>query len=249
MNTLHTELILHITDFLNPKQIVLLSRVNKDFNKLDANALIIKHNNKKFPHPEGHAKRYKIKYSDCAINSIYDENEIKEKITRAVHRHYNDEIDLVKGNVFWFDEYSPTGSWQGIAAIFDGERMIAFLPDDTYLTLPSSLHVIENNIPIDYWDIQINNHWKQHKIDCVVWFDHNLVKQQCLDNIKACKILSTSFMFNENQYQIIVDLNYKNDDIKLFMEKLTCDASINFFRTGIVKDMNNKHIIYTRDIV
>lgn len=221
MIDLHSELILNITEFLNPKQLVILSRVNKKLNELDTKNLIKKHNSKHFPHPKGKAKHHRIKYTDCAIKSIYDEADIKEKIALAIHRNYNEETDLVKGDIFCFDEYSPTGSYQGIVAIFDGEDMIPFPPNKTYLTIPSSLHVIEGNTPINYWSLKFRHHWDEINFNPIVWFDHKLVRQQCLDNIDNNNE-NTTFIFNNIQYYIISNEQSLTD-------KLSSDQPISFY--------------------
>lgn len=246
MNDLQEELILTITNFLKPKQIVLLNRINKQFSKLDTKSLIIKHNSKHFPRPEGQAKVHQIKYKSCQIEDIYDETDVKEKITRAVYCCYNDGTDLVKGDIFKFDESSPTGTWQGINAIFDGEQMIPYKHNTSVLLLPSSLHVIENKVPIRYWDITFNNHWCLYKFDTVVLFNHSLIKQQCLDNIKYNKILHTTFLFNDIEHKIVYDGYYDHNIIITFQQMLSSDEQITFYHTGITHKLDDLHTLYVR---
>lgn len=104
--------------------------------------------------------------------------------------------------------------------------------------MPNIFRVLESDIPVDYW----YNLPKDNKIlldtNKNVWFDHNLVKNQCLENSKDGPILNwhnnkihTTFNLRGIEYVIVYGawkFGAWQTDINSFTEILSQDNLIKF---------------------
>lgn len=111
--------------------------------------------------------------------------------------------DACAGDVVVFKELAGYRN-EGVA-IFDG-KAVQHLEDDSdiddYGYVPKKFHVIENDVPIKYWSDAIDH-------NCIVWFDHNLVKDQLLRNLKCGtsplgeRAVYTEFNYNNKTYHVV----------------------------------------------
>lgn len=130
--------------------------------------------------------------------------------------------DLVRGDLILFD--SEAGYRNNGVGIFTGTEIIELYYEiDDYGSLPPDFHVIEDNVSIGYWEY-IDDTDTERGIDHnnIVWFDHTLVRDQCIRNIIYTVIedskhaVLTSFTFNGQSYRIIYDYAYTDsvrDDV------------------------------------
>lgn len=134
----------------------------------------------------------------------------QEELNAALVYLKEQRADLVKGDLILFD--GNTGYRNDGVAIFDGVKIIdlAFEPDD-YGTLPQVFHVIEGGVPIKYWedrdDTDVGRGITHNNI---VWFDHSLVRDECLRNIAHGFLggkyaIYTTFVYNNVEYHIVFD--------------------------------------------
>jgi hypothetical protein len=127
-------------------------------------------------------------------------------LERALNYLQENRADLVKGDLIVFEALSGYRN-QGIA-IYDGEEIIGLnysLCD--YGALPLKFRVIEEGVPLDYWiGGEVNLGYNS-----IVWFDHSLVRVQCLENLTYARLseeggkyaIFTSFSADDRGYQIV----------------------------------------------
>lgn len=158
------------------------------------------------------------------FNNLINENNLymKRKIcgfprTEGKHKWYNtkkenflDDFSLVRGDIVYLlnDSY-----------IFDGCKMLKI---NKYL--PIKFKVINDGIPINYWNA---GYYK-------IWFDQSEVKQQCIDNICSNTIgtVLTTFNYGEQTYTIVfmnnpsktIDCNVRLKNILTTHSLLLLDA-------------------------
>lgn len=130
----------------------------------------------------------------------FDEDKIAEALIELNKLLPKLSVKLVKGDLILMmgvDHYRNNGVY-----IFDGEEITILDREyDDYGHLPKLFTVINDDVPITYWE--------DIKHNCIVWFDHTAVRQQCLDNIIATeKDVRTTFESNDKTYTII----FVNDD-------------------------------------
>ena len=84
--------------------------------------------------------------------------------------------DLRKGDLVIFD--STTGYRNDGVAIFNGEKILDLYADvDDYGSLPPEFHVIEDQVPINYWTyLGDNDTTRGITHNNIVWFNHLLVQ-------------------------------------------------------------------------
>ena len=109
--------------------------------------------------------------------------------------------------------------------------------DNEYGALPREFHVIENDVPIRYWHNYCLN---------LVWFNHNLVKDQCLANIKYGLIgidkyaIFTTFIYNMKIYKIFYI--YMDDAVNInlytyeFLDERERDKYMEEFKVDLSSD-------------
>jgi hypothetical protein len=117
--------------------------------------------------------------------------------------------DLVRGDLILFDSkvrYRNDG-----VAIFTGTEIIQLYYEiDDYGSLPPDFHVIEDGVSLGYWEyIDDTDNGRGIDHNDIVWFNHTLVRDQCISNIIYTVIedskhaVLTSFTFNGQSYRII----------------------------------------------
>lgn len=255
---------------VNCKSLVLISRTCKIFNIKN---ILDKKKHDGFPRKEGKCILHQIQ-DRSLINMMTDPN-INSIMTNYI---YDTNMNVVRGD---FAIISKPCNSQYIRfdndyklGIFDGLKLIDLENNGEQIKntlLPRQFNVIENNIPIKYWDNDQLTKWCIFDV-CSVWFDHSSVKDQCLNNIKYDLLFDnpmrysvyTHFKYDNNDYYIICDyvsyddsewgenintdnLKIENDDTKLyiinkFMEKLNSD-NINFSTPELFTNNENTLVV------
>jgi hypothetical protein len=89
-----------------------------------------------------------------------------------------------------------------LRCFFDGHKLLSSV------RLPIKFKIINNNVPISYWNRNI------------LWFDCSDVQDQCLNNVYIDnETIKTRFKYNIQEYEIIYKENYENtkeDSIRNF---------------------------------
>lgn len=91
---------------------------------------------------------------------------------------------MIRGDIINFDSRE---------VIFDGHKLL-----NLSSILPQKFRVIENNVPINYWDRYSTTEGK------VIWFDQTTVKDQVIKDVRYDWIegASTYFEYNDKIYTI-----------------------------------------------
>lgn len=146
-----------------------------------------------------------------SLNTLLDERKMqypRYEGKAILHMNYLEEsdADLVKGDII------------DHKFIFDGKNIvdlyIRYRRSDE-LCLPPEWHVIENGIPLHYWTNAMDNK--------IIWFNHKLVLDQCLNNLKYAKDdneiykMSTSFDYDNTKYTIYFHIH--DSDWKVFGDR------------------------------
>ena len=196
--------------------------------------------------------------SECLERSEYITKEGFEFITQKIIQ-----LNLKKGDivVIHFDD----NYYSIIELIFNGDRLINLYYDKDISggILPKDFKVIQSEFPINYWDKCLNDDgtYREYFDDDyfhyynIVWFNHNLVKEQCLANIKQIDgELSTTFKFNDIIYTIYLDMEYRSDeysgenvdkeDLNKFKQLLSKDDDIVFSSTSVNFDINDNVTLF-----
>jgi hypothetical protein len=151
--------------------------------------------------------------------------------------------DLIKGDLVIFD--ANAGYRNDGVTIFDGNQIVDLYAEiDDYGSLPPTFHVIEEDVPISYWkDIDETDIGRGIAHNNIVWFDHRLVREQCIRNIQYKVIeggkyaIFTTFNFNGHNYRIIYDYV---DDLYDFIDKNTYYLQTDPLRTDTVTMFQEK---------
>lgn len=215
--SLPNELLIEIILKCNYKNIYKLKQVNNNFYHLiNENNLIKRRCNVGYPRIEKKAKVHTIDDKISRLGeSGYDENSdwlvSDDVIMRALTDLINNEADIVNGDIIVFDpsECGMTGPAPTPVRYFKDGNIIMAEYDPR--ALPDDFHVIENGTPLDYWNFEYKDIYSIYKKN--IWFDHKLVRQQCIDNIKIhtkYKTISTSFIYNDIEYTIICVKKYED---------------------------------------
>jgi len=227
---------------LNCKSIILIGRVCKKFN---IRAILDKKKYHGFPRKEG---RCVLHINESLLHMISDPN-INSIASNYV---YDNDMDLVRGDLYLITgpcekRYVRYDSNYKLA-IFDGLKLIGMENDGNRIIntlLPREFCVIENNVPIKYWVNDQLQKWAIFNIYSV-WFDHSLVKDQCLNNIKYDILFDSStkygvytcFKYNNNDYYIICDYSDY-----VFHDYNQSEETVNFDDFKIKNDNTKLHII------
>jgi len=164
-----------------------------------------------FPRDGGHCAAFDVSNFLYDIPGVENEESI-DTVNDLVLDYIYDFTDykLVKGDLICFtglDDYRNQG-----VSIFDGCKIINLDYDiDDYGSLPEEFTVINDGVPIRYWE----NTEKDKGIDHnhLVWFDHRIVKQQLIDNVTEIDDnLFTSFEYNDKTYKIYDHLSFFDDE-------------------------------------
>jgi hypothetical protein len=146
-----------------------------------------------FPRPEGACRTIKI----CGM---FLENNISKYLQK-------EKVDLIRGDAIHFASYVIEDKYY----IYDGQQLLN-LGDNENIFLPNKFRIINNNVPVDYWEnIQANY---------TLWFDPTEIREQLICSINPItKILEVTFYYNEKQYQFYCTGKYmcaNNDRIDFF---------------------------------
>lgn len=194
-----------------------------------------------FPRKDGRCKCHDFtKLPEVAhLLDVFDENKEfdEEKIASALielNRLLPKlKVDLVKGDLILMmgvDRYRNSGVY-----IFDGQEIIILDREfDDYGNLPKMFRVINNNVPITYWqDIKHNS---------IIWVDIVDIRQQCLNNLVITEQdVRTTFDLNNKTYTIILvkdDDDDFDDDRETMMEILRDIDILLLFYDDCVTDKN-----------
>jgi hypothetical protein len=215
------------------------------------------------PRVEGHYSIYHLHNYPYQIpepspgNDFLKKSEHIDKIGMnwAIKNIIDKDVNLIKGDIVIIHEIDS--KWYSfIELIFDGVELVNLLHiDDEMAILPKSFKVIQSGFPIDYWEKSHNDdlsykedfeYFECFNYKSVVWFDHKLVKDQCLSNIKFTEDeIETTFEFNNITYTIILDWECSNikpncdvNDLDKFTKLLSGDDDIIFTSYSINMDMD-----------
>lgn len=151
------------------------------------------------------SNNYNMKQFDYVQNLVLDEL-------------YGNNIDLIRGDLILFDKKHIANN--GVY-IFDGLNIIDLdYKVEDYGFLPEEFVVINNNVPINYWE----NITKITSVELVTvklgirycnkfWFNHLPVQDQCLNNLRyigtdSRYIILTNFTYNNKNYVIFDHYGY-----------------------------------------
>lgn len=210
-----------------------------------------------FPRESGHCKNYDIIHSHLKLlrKAIINKEGVENVLDKILNQLYERNYELIRGDLINFDKlYSEI-------FIFDGCDIIigTKIYGGGHYFIPEEFTVVNNNIPIEYWDynkktennitIKSGLRFNRH-----IWFNHSSVKQQCIDNICYDDIQYVSytwFIYNDTYY--VIALNNQSYDHKLKQFKnvlsnekvLLLDRINNGYRIGINdKVIDNKNILF-----
>jgi len=151
-------------------------------------------------------------------DEIDDKLIIKNKLAQGLLYLRNILADLKWGDLIVFRELS--GYRNSGVFIFNGTDIVPLnYTIDDYGSLPKEFHVIQDGVPIMYWKPQEAKKVIGIEHNSFVWFDHKLVRDQCIKNIKYGMLYSyhsqydiyTTFEYKtQGEYRIIFD--YEQDD-------------------------------------
>lgn len=213
MEQLPDELLELICSYLNCKQIILFSRICKHFNKLNIKSILNKRKVQEFPRNEGKAFIHNI-----PNNIVFDKH--------VIINYLYDYINIIKGDLVKIDyNVEKSLTFDDEIMIFDGLDLKK-LNINRYFDyiLPEEFHVIENDVPINYWNDVVDKYdrrfHKRHFNDQHIWFNYSLIKNQ--ENIKYRSMnkfgvkngddglfgIYTKFRYNNIKYYIILDYYY-----------------------------------------
>lgn len=216
---------------LNYQDIVNLQYFDEFIKKYN---ILEKRKMKGFPRSSGWCEEHWINKTD-PIN-ISEENYPSENdLVVTLEFLQDNNTDLVRGDVIYYE--SQSSCYHNSHAFFDGEKLVELSDVGEFGGLPKLFHVIENNVPIKYWDNCINSQ--------MVYFDYTLVKQQCLNNIKYDELekdlygIFTTFTYNNKEYKIVWDYHYEDDinDLTYEIEDVDVrDTLLSKFKNALLGD-------------
>lgn len=202
---------------------------------------------KGFPRRSGCAKVYDISHIEFDVEG-YDEDSSDEEdfgeatisIEELIEWHedaldiileklYELKYDLIRGDLISiYDDSDDDGAY-----IFDGSKLIRLKYYWNPLTgiilelvLPEELQIINNNIPMYYW-----NNMKADIFVNYAWFDYSSVKNELLQNVQySNSVLYTKFTMNDIEYKIFTSNDIDNESIRKrkFIEKLSTNNKLLF---------------------
>lgn len=182
----------------------------------------------------------------ASIVSPDDINISQDEYELALNYLRSGDFDIRKGDLVVFDTIS--GYRNDGVSIFNGTDIIDLdcYENNDYGYLPSSFRVIEDGISINYWkpdykNVNVNGITHNN----VVWFDHRLVRDQCLKNLQygtvneGVNAIFTTFTYLNSIYRIIFDYTYiisSYDNPTVVMPKYQQNSIIDTARYFFEKD-------------
>lgn len=155
-----------------------------------------------YPRESGHCLSHHIPAKKVNLGN-WNMEDNAEAYIQALEYLWRHNADLRKDDLVIFD--SDAGYSNNGVAIFDGENIIdLYFEIDDYGSLPPKFRVIEGGVPLNYW-AEIDDIPSGYGIahNRIVWFNHRLVRDQCLANL-------TYGMFDEEYYCIFTFFNYRD---------------------------------------
>lgn len=138
------------------------------------------------------------KSGQCYKHKFICQYDKKEKILDVIlDSLYSKNTDLIRGDLIELVERHDHKNYRNHNIyVFDGCEIVDLYDDNI---IPSEFTVINNNVPLYYWN----------RISEVMWFDHLSVKQQCIKNMKPLNstTLCTTFIVNDTEYLITYEDN------------------------------------------
>jgi hypothetical protein len=142
-----------------------------------------------------------------SLNTLLDERKMqfpRHEGKAVLHMNYleDSDDDLVKGDII------------DHKFIFDGKNVVDLYARQrrfNELCLPHEWNVIENGIPLHYWTNAMENK--------IIWFDHKLVLNQCLNNLKYEKDehniykMGTCFEYENTKYTMYFHIHDSDQNI------------------------------------
>ena len=223
------EILRYILLLLERKTIKYLHYVLCNARKLNLRELLNLRRSAAYPRSSRHCNMH---YMSGAIINLKNKFIVSDSRLFLTMEYFDSlNIDVVKGDLVKFDS-------DGIICIFNGQKIIHLdYADNEYGALPREFHVIENDVPIRYWHNYCLN---------LVWFNHNLVKDQCLANIKYGLIgidkyaIFTTFIYNMKIYKIFYI--YMDDAVNInlytyeFLDERERDKYMEEFKVDLSSD-------------
>ena len=213
------EVLKQILVTLDRKTIKFMHQISSGVRKLNLQELLKLRRLAGYPRSSKHCMAHHIPAS--IVMSKFEEDLLTDQNFQIAIKYLdNINADVVKGDLIIFD--AEAGYRNVGKVIYDGQKIINLNCDiDEYGSLPMEFHVIENDIPIKYWEDNYKERFKSlHVIgidhNTIVWFNHRLVRDECLANIKYGLIkndkygIYTTFIYDGKEYKIIRDYT---DDI------------------------------------
>lgn len=202
-----------------------------------------------------------IHYLDCSLilnlrltskyfNNLINENDLymKRKFRgfprqsgRCKEYGYHDIAnidDLVRGDII-----SLAASLVSNFRIFDGCRIKRIVDN----VLPKNFTIINYKVPIRYWE--------NYTFDGVTWFNHEKVKQQCINNLvldKESKRIYTTFRYDDQFYTLEFIGIYSSDITEEFVIITTHIFEMNSILKLYIggryrgKDISNDNLLFIR---
>ena len=216
-NLLPNEILRHILLYLDVKSIKTMMEILSEFRCLDLEEILRTRRIILYPRISGNCSQHSIPSS---VIELCNHTLLKCE-TELILKYLDDtNADLVKGDLLIFDDVNMVSISE--VFLFDGDNI-----------LHMSCHrcrVIKNNVPIRYWGCSN------------VYFDHKLVRDQCLSNINYKLIdntnyaLFTSFIYYDREYKIIYEYAYTYEFNKTTYNKTTYEIFDIKLREEIIKD-------------
>lgn len=207
--------------------------------------------NKGFPRKNGHCAAHDISGflisllpDDFPIEDYQDElyNDNRDILDKVLNKMLELKIDLVRGDLICngLNEYRNDG-----VCIFNGEKIIPLNYEiDDYGSLPSEFTVINDNVPIRYWED--SEKYKGIDHNCHIWFDiDDDIRKQLVENIdidKYCTIYTT-FILNNKKYYII-DVYCDDDSSFEYTLKKKSKLLLNYNEDIYVNDGDSDNTVY-----
>ena len=132
---------------------------------------------------------FKYDDDDCQYTTNEILSDFKNPLSTIVDKLYELNYDLVRGDIIRtvYLDY-----------VFNGCKLININNDELQ---NSTFNIINNSVSINYWD----NFYKDNKYD--VWFDHQNVKYEMIQNIKVSdNDISISFVIGNTEYGVICNM-------------------------------------------
>lgn len=212
-NIFPDEIWMNIFDELNGRDITIISMTSKIMDQL-----IIKNKVKcrGFPRKVKNIDQNPDKFNNivpkgkCVVhNFILIKNNFKAGLPKTINQVtnylYDNNCNMVRGDIIHMSNMINHDPFY----IFDGFKLIRLIPltskEENYI-LPGEFTIINDDIPINYWDLVENKIFRERKspyyeylLYILLWFDHSKIKEQCIRNINDD---FTTFIYNNITYKI-----------------------------------------------